>query len=68
MCISAAGSLLITMGDNTGYFIRLAQLLAIMCHLQDGQQSDTRPVGDKLSCNAVYRKISVVQKARVCQL
>ena len=56
MCISGAGSLLITMGDNTGSFIRLAHLLARMCHLHDGQLRDTqiRHVGDKLSCNAVY--------------
>ena len=58
------------MGDNTGYFIRLAQLLARIWHLQDGQQNDTQmcPVYDKFSCNAVYRTIRVVQKARVCQL
>ena len=70
MCISASGSLLITMGDNTGYFILLAQLLARICHLHDGQQSVTQMchVGDKLSCNAVYRTINVVQKARVGQL
>ena len=69
-CISAAGSLLITMGNNTGSFIRLAQLLAIICHLHDGQLCDTQMchVGDKLSCNAVYRAIIVVQKARVGQL
>ena len=53
MCISAAGSLLITMGDNTGSFIRLAQLLERTCHLHDGQLRDTQMchVGDKLSCN-----------------
>ena len=68
-CISAAGSLLITM-SNTGSFIRLAQLLAIICHLHDGQLCDTQMchVVDKLSCNAVYRAIIVVQKARVGQL
>ena len=67
MCISAAGSLLITMGDNTGSFIRLARLLARICHLRDGQLRDTQMchVGDKLSCNAVYRTIVVVQKARL---
>ena len=37
------------MGDNTGSFIRLAQLLARICHLHDGQLRDTQ-----LSCNAVY--------------
>ena len=70
MCISAAGSLLITMGDNTGCFIRLAQLLARICHLHDGQLRDTQMchVGDKLSCNAVYRTIIVVQMAHVGQL
>ena len=70
MCISAAGSLLVTMGDNTGSFIRLAQLLERMCHLQDGQLRDTHMchVGDKLSCNAVYRTIVVMQKARFGQL
>ena len=70
MCISAAGSLLITMGDNTGSFIRLAQFVPIICHLHDGQLRDTQMchVGDKLSCNAVYRTIIVVQKARVGQL
>ena len=70
MCISGAGSLLITTGDNTGSFIRLAQLLARMCHLHNGQLRDTQicHVGDKLSCNAVYRTIIVVQKARVGQL
>ena len=70
MCISGAGSLLITMGDNTGSFIRLAQLLAIICHLHNDQLHDTQMchVGDKLSCNAVYRTIIEVQKARVGQL
>ena len=58
------------MGDNIGSFIRLAQLLARICHLHDGQLHDTQVchVGDKLSCNAVYRTIIVVQKARVGQL
>ena len=70
MCISATCSLLITMGDNTGSFIRLAQLLAIICHLHDGHLRDTHMchVYDKASCNAVYRTIIVVQKARVGQL
>ena len=70
MCISVAGSLLITMGDNTGSFIRLAKLLARICHLHDGQLRDTQMchVGDNLSCNDVYRTIIVVQKARVGQL
>ena len=70
MCISGAGSLLITTGDNTGSFIRLAQLLARICRLHDGQLRDTQicHVGDKLSCNAVCRKIIVVQKAHVGQL
>ena len=70
MCIAVAGSLLITMGGNTGSFIRLAQLLARICHLHDGQLRDTHMchVGDKLSCNAVFRTITVVQKARVGQL
>ena len=69
MCISASGSLLITMGDNKGYFILLAQLLARICHLHDGQLGDTQMchVGGKLSSNAVYRTIIVVQKARVGQ-
>ena len=58
------------MGDNTGSFIRLAQLLEIICHLHDGQLRDTQMchVGDKLSCNAVYRTIVVMQKARFGQL
>ena len=62
MCISGAGNLLITMGDNAGSFIRIAQLLARICHLHDGQLRDTQicHVGDKLSCNAVYRTIIVV--------
>ena len=66
----AAGVLLITMSDNTGSFIRLAKLLAKICHLHDGQLRDTQMchVGDKLSCNAVYRTIIVVQKTRVGQL
>ena len=70
MCISGAGSLLKTMGDNTGSFIRLAQLLARICHLHDGQLRDTQicHVDDKLSCNAAYRTIIVVQKAHVGQL
>ena len=70
MCIPGAGSLLITTGDKTGSFIRLAQLLARICHLHDGQLRDTQicRVGDKLSCNAVYRTIIVVQKACVGQL
>ena len=70
MCISAAGSLLITMGNNTGSFIRLAQLLARICHLHDGQLRDTHMchVGDKLSSNAVYMTLIVVQNARVGQL
>ena len=64
------GSWLITMGDNTGSFIRFAQLLARICHLHDGQLRDTHMchVGDKLSCNAVYRTLIVMQKAHVGQL
>ena len=70
MCISVAGSWLITMGEYTGSFIRFAQLLARICHLHDGQLRDTQMchVGDKLSCNAVYRTIIVMQKAHVGQL
>ena len=70
MCISAAGSWLITIGDNMRSFIRLAQLLERICHLHDGQLRDTQMchVGDKLSCNAVYRTIVVMQKARFGQL
>ena len=65
MCISVAGNWLITMGDNTGSCIRFAQLLARICHLHDGQLRDTQMchVGDKLSCNTVYRTIIVMQKA-----
>ena len=56
--------------DNTGSIKRLAQLLANICYLHDGQLRDTQMchVGDKLSCNAVYRTIIVGQKARVGQL
>ena len=70
MCISGAGSFLITTADNTGSLIRLAQLSPRNCHLHDGQPSDTQVchVGDKLSCNAVHRTIIVVQKTRVDQL
>ena len=56
--------MLITMGDNTGSFVRLAQLSARNCHLYDGQLRDTQicHVGDKLPCNAIYyRTIIVVQ-------